>query len=147
MRPVQYIIINKGLGMTPGKMAAQAAHAAVEGVRVTQESSDGRRLHNLWYRGGHYAKIVLQVNSTKELALAQTYIRERGFRVVPIIDEGRTEFGDTLTFTALGCEIVDKDWPHAAETFSQFKLYQDEQRSKKRRFWHRKNKEKKGSGR
>lgn len=141
MRPAQYIIINKGAGMSPGKMAAQACHASCEGVRVSQETETGRKLLNLWYRGGHYMKLIMEVPDEQALHNAHHYINERGFNCVKIIDEGHTEV-EPLTATAIGVEIVDKDWPHAAETFSVFKLYRDEQRSKKRRFWHRKNKEK-----
>lgn len=141
MKPAQYIIINKGAQMSAGKMAAQAAHAAVEGVRVSQETHDGRRLLNLWNRGGHYMKLVMEVPDEHALRNAHHYIQERGFNAVLIIDEGHTEV-EPLTATAIGCEIVDKDWPHARDTFSVFKLYRDESRDKKRRFWHRKNKEK-----
>jgi PTH2 family peptidyl-tRNA hydrolase len=136
MRPAQYIIVNKGAGMSPGKMAAQAAHAAVEGVRVTQETETGQKLLNLWNRGGHYMKLVMEVPDEERLRNAYHYITERGFKAVMIVDEGHTEV-DPLTATAIGVEIVDKDWPHAAETFSVFRLYRDEQRGKKRRFWQR----------
>lgn len=144
MRPAQYIIVNKGAGMSAGKMAAQAAHAAVEGVRVTQETETGQKLLNLWNRGGHYMKLVMEVPDESTLRNAHHYIQERGFKSVMIVDEGHTEV-EPLTATAIGVEIVDKDWPHAAETFSVFKLYRDEPRNKKRRLFS-KNKEK-GSGR
>lgn len=32
--PVMYIFVNKELSMSPGKVGAQAAHAAVEGYRL-----------------------------------------------------------------------------------------------------------------
>lgn len=128
MNPVQYIIINKGLGMSAGKMAAQAAHASVEGVRISARTPNGNpwdaSIVNRWYRGGHYAKIVLEVADDAALRTALEYIRSRGFKAEMIIDEGRTELAG-LTPTAIGCEIVDKDWPHARETFSAFKLYSD----------------------
>lgn len=129
MNPVQYILINKGLGMSAGKMAAQAAHASVEGVRISAREPGSNpwdaSIVNRWYRGGHYAKIVLEVADAAALQTALEYIRARGFKAVPIIDEGRTELNG-LTWTAVGCEIVDKDWPHARETFSVFKLYKDQ---------------------
>lgn len=149
MRPVQYIILNKGAGMSPGKLAAQAAHASVEGLRASAKTEWGNpwdsSIVNLWYRAGHYTKIVLEVESEQALLNAQQYIIARGFKCGLIIDEGRTEV-DPLTLTAIGSEIVDKDWQHARDTFSVFKLYRDEQRAKKRRFRLRKNKEK-GSAR
>lgn len=124
MNPVQYILVERDNGMSPGKLAAQVAHAAVEGVRVSAKEPWGNpwdsSIVNRWYLGGHYAKIVLQCD---DLEIAERYIRERGIKVQPVIDEGRTEFGGVLTFTALGSEIVDKDNPHVRETFSVFRLY------------------------
>jgi peptidyl-tRNA hydrolase len=128
MNPVQYIIIDKGLGMSAGKMAAQACHASVEGVRISAREPNGNpwdaSLVNRWYRGGHYAKIILEVADATALRIAQAYIESRGFKTALIIDEGRTEI-PAMSATALGCEIVDKDWPHARETFSVFDLYTD----------------------
>ena len=129
MNPVQYILINKGAAMSAGKMAAQAAHASVEGVRLSARGPNGNpwdaSLVNRWYQGGHYAKIVLEVADAQALLVAKEYISSRGFKCALIIDEGRTEI-EPMTSTALGCEVVDKDWPHARETFSVFKLYTDE---------------------
>lgn len=125
MNPVQYIVLDPSVGMSPGKLAAQAAHASVEGVRISAKQPHGNpwdsSLVNRWYLGGHYAKIVLM---SHDLATAQKYIESRGFKTALIIDEGRTEI-DPLTPTALGVEIVDKDSPHVAATFSVFKLYKE----------------------
>lgn len=148
--PCQYIILNKGAGMSTGKLAAQACHAAVEGVRLSNETSDGQRLVNLWYRGGHYMKLVMEVPDQHALLRAHLYIQARGFKAALIVDEGHTEVAP-LTATAVGVEIVDKDWPHARETFSVFSLYRDakpEQRRNKRlaRIFGGNHKEKKGVG-
>lgn len=126
MNPVQYILINKGLKMSPGKMAAQACHASVEGVRISAREPGANpwdaSIVNRWYRGGHYAKIILEVADAQALLVAHQYIEARGFKASLIIDEGRTEI-PAMSPTALGCEIVDKDWPHARETFGSFQLY------------------------
>lgn len=128
MNPVQYLILNKGLGMSTGKAAAQAAHASVEGVRLSARTPNGNpwdaSIVNRWYRGGHYAKVVLEAKDSAALQIARQYIEDRGFKSALIIDEGRTEI-EPMSVTALGCEIVDKDWPHARETFSAFQLYTD----------------------
>jgi peptidyl-tRNA hydrolase len=125
MNPVQYIIANPALRLSAGKLAAQVAHASVEGVRISAKEPWGNpwdsSLVNRWYQGGHYAKVVLQ---SDDLTLAQKYIEGRGFKTALIIDEGRTEI-EPLTPTALGVEIVDKDWPHARSTFGDFKLYRE----------------------
>lgn len=130
MNPVQYILLNKEIGMSTGKAAAQAAHASVEGVRISAREPNGNpwdaSIVNRWYRGGHYAKIVLEVADAEALHVAKEYIEARGFKTSLIIDEGRTELAP-LTPTALGCEVVNKDDPHVAATFGVFNLYTDAQ--------------------
>lgn len=123
MNPVQYILVQRNNSMRPGKLAAQVAHASVEGVRISAKEAWGNpwdsTIVNRWYQGGHYAKVVLEADN---LAVAERYIRDRGFKTALIIDEGRTEVAP-LTETAIGVEILDKDMPHVRETFSVFKLY------------------------
>jgi peptidyl-tRNA hydrolase len=114
-----YSFINRGLGMTPGKIAAQAQHAAVEAYRI----SDPEMLAD-WYLGGHYCKLVMLAEDDVHLLTIQKYIEERGFKTKIIIDEGRTEIRP-LSTTALGVEIVDRDDPHTAATFETFKLYKE----------------------
>lgn len=127
MNPVQYIILNNSLPMSPGKAAAQAAHASVEGLRLNAKEPWGNpwdtTIVNRWYRGGHYAKVVL---GTHDLHTAMEYIENRGVPCTLIADEGRTEL-EGLTPTAVGCPVVDKDQPHIRETFAVFKLYTPEQ--------------------
>lgn len=112
--------------MSTGKAAAQAAHASVEGVRISAREPNGNpwdaSIVNRWYRGGHYTKIVLEVADAEALRVAKDYIEARGFKTSLIIDEGRTEI-EPMSMTALGVEILDKDQPHVRETFSVFKLY------------------------
>lgn len=124
MNPVQYIIADHTLKMTPGKLAVQVAHASVEGLRRNAKEPWGNpwdaSIVNRWYRAGHYAKVVLQ---TDDIRTAAEYLKARGIESTIIIDEGRTEFTGDLTVTALGCPVLDKDEPHVRETFSAFKLY------------------------
>lgn len=131
--------------MTPGKLAAQVAHASVEGYRLackrgadlTVRSNcatfEETGIVNRWRRGGHYAKVVLACD---DLRTAQEYIEARGFKTCLIIDEGRTEI-DPLTRTALGVEIVDKDSGHVSDTFGIFRLYRPKPADppRKRRTW------------
>jgi PTH2 family peptidyl-tRNA hydrolase len=117
MNPVMYIFANRGLKMSPGKLAAQCCHAAVEAFRISDEDMIRR-----WYHGGHYTKIILSVEDELQMANIEKYLQERGFKTVQIIDEGRTEVRP-FSRTALGVEIVDKDKPHVAESFSEFRTY------------------------
>ena len=118
-KPVMYLFINKGLGMSAGKMAAQAAHAAVEAYEISDPT-----LIKQWRLGQHYTKLVMQARDEEHLINIKKYISERGFKSKLIIDEGMTEI-DPHVPTALGVEIVDKEDPHAEATFSTFELYRD----------------------
>jgi peptidyl-tRNA hydrolase len=122
-----YLFINEGLRMSPGKIAAQAGHAAVEaallsngyaGEPMTEEKG---RLWDAWRQGGHYMKLVMSARDTQHLLTIERYLRDRGFRTALIIDEGHTEI-DPHQPTALGVAVVDKDDPHTEATFSSFQL-------------------------
>lgn len=115
-----YIFVNKGLGMSPGKMAAQAAHAAVK-------ASDGstNELRDAWNSGGHYTKLVMQARDENHLSTIEKYLNDRGFNTFMIIDEGMTEI-EPHQRTALGVAVVDKDDEHTSKTFSSFELYKPE---------------------
>lgn len=118
-RPVMYIFVNRGLGMSAGKLAAQASHAAVEAYRISALEHVSK-----WYKGGHYTKLVMLARDTDHLGTIREYIDKRGFKTTMIIDEGITEV-DAHVKTALGVEIVDKDDEHTEATFSSFELYRD----------------------
>ena len=120
-----YLFLNKGLGMSTGKAAAQVAHAAVEAYRLSPAKAQ-----NAWYLGNHYTKLVMVAEDEAQLDTYERYINDRGFRTSLIIDEGRTEI-TAHSKTALGVEIVDKADPHVQATFEGFKLYpKDEKRRK-----------------
>lgn len=130
MRPAMYIILNQNAGMSTGKAAAQASHAAVEAYRLSLgatphipcvQHDEEPNIVRRWYRGGHYTKIVL---GAENMDFVRGYIEARGFKCALIVDEGRTEIAP-FTPTAVGVEIVDKDDPHVQDTFGEFKLYND----------------------
>lgn len=129
MKPAMYIFINKGLGMSTGKTAAQASHAAVEAFRLSMKHEyavyEETNLVRLWYRGGHYMKLVMEARDSAHLRDTERYLNDRGFKTTLIIDEGHTEVAP-ITPTALGVELVDKDDPHTAATFESFRLYKDQ---------------------
>lgn len=112
-----YIFANRGLGMSPGKLAAQVAHGAVEAYLRSDPD-----LITEWRVGGHYTKLVMMAEDELHLRTIMDYLEERGFCTAPIIDEGRTEIR-AHSLTALGVAIVDKDDPHVAATFGSFKVF------------------------
>lgn len=118
-KPVMYLIANKGLKMSPGKLAAQVAHAA---VRAAMESSlDGR---DNWFKNGE-TKIVLQARDTEHLLLSQRYIEGHGIITHLVIDEGRTEV-PPLSATVLGVELVDKSDENIQMVFETFSTYKED---------------------
>lgn len=124
MKPVMYIFANKGVGMTAPKLSAQVGHA-VHLVVDNAFRNGGTVSYNAYMEGGHYTKIVLEARDEDHLRNIAQYLKDRGFKTFAIIDEGRTEIAPH-TFTALGAEIVDKDDPHTAATFSSFRTYKED---------------------
>lgn len=117
--PRMYIFLNRGLGMSAGKLAAQAAHASVEAYLVSDPG-----LVKLWYQGGHYTKLTMLAKDNEHIRTIQKYLEDRGLKTKLIIDEGRTEI-EPHQPTALGVEVVDKADPNIAAIFSSFQVYRD----------------------
>ena len=94
---VQYYVVNKELGMSVGKVAAQVAHAASGSVLRILQKQDKKELEylNRWANDGFFKKIVLKA-SQKELEK----LEEKGF--LAIHDAGLTEIPEnSLTVVAL----------------------------------------------
>lgn len=119
--PVMYIIANKGAGMSPGKLAAQVAHAAVKAYEMSRDPTNA--VVAAWDLSGH-TKLVLEARDAEHLRSAERYLNDRGIRTVLIIDEGRTEV-PPLTPTVLGVEILDKADPNVVFSMSTFKTYKE----------------------
>lgn len=99
----QVILIRKDLKMSPGKIGAQAAHAAVE---ATLKSDKG--IVSSWRNSG-MKKITLKVNSKDELYKYLQEAKDFGFVTALITDAGRTEIAPgTPTCLAIGPDNEDK---------------------------------------
>jgi PTH2 family peptidyl-tRNA hydrolase len=94
----QVIILRKDLKMTKGKAAAQASHAAVAAAVKSLRNSPTN--FNNWWNGGQM-KIVLAVDSEKELNEIENKLRRTGVIISKINDAGRTQLPPN-TATALG---------------------------------------------
>ena len=91
----QVIVVNKSLGMSQGKLAAQVAHASVLSLLNTPEGLAAGWLDN------SYPKIVLQVESTQDLLDLKSKADELKISNALVIDEGRTELSNGA-ITCLG---------------------------------------------
>ena len=92
------LVMRADLGMGRGKIAAQAAHAAVAAALA----SNGSREFRSWLRDGQ-PKVVLKVGSAEELGQIADAARAAGLAAEIIRDAGRTQLAPgTLTCCAIG---------------------------------------------
>jgi peptidyl-tRNA hydrolase, PTH2 family len=92
------LVMRADLGMGRGKIAAQAAHAAVAAAMASSGSRDFRA----WLRDGQ-PKVVLKVNGEDELYAIADRAHAAGLPVQVIEDAGRTQVAEgTPTCCAVG---------------------------------------------
>lgn len=96
--PKQAIIIRTDLGMTKGKMCAQAAHASVNALIADLHDAD--EVLAAW-RDGIHKKVCLRVRSEEELVSIYEAAKSAGLRCSLITDMGLTQL-DGPTKTAVG---------------------------------------------
>jgi PTH2 family peptidyl-tRNA hydrolase len=83
------LIVRADLGMGRGKIAAQAAHAAVAAALA----SIGTSAFEAWLRDGQ-PKVVLRAGSEEELRAIASQAAEAGLGVQVIRDAGRTQVAE-----------------------------------------------------
>ncbi|ORY64461.1 peptidyl-tRNA hydrolase PTH2-domain-containing protein [Pseudomassariella vexata] len=97
------LVVRTDLGMTKGKIAAQASHATLACYKTMSKksptSSEGQILKR-WERLGQ-AKIAVQVKSQEELLVLMGKARSLGITAEVIQDAGRTQI-DPGSLTVLG---------------------------------------------
>lgn len=136
MKPARYIFLNRGLEMSAGKCAAQAAHAetlALNDFFVEKYEHDAtwitqqEILWDKWFGDGHYAKYVMTASDATQMFTIKHYLEERGFKCYMVVDEGHTE--DTYFVpTAMAVELVNKDDERITSIFDEFRMYRDKER-------------------
>ena len=107
--PVMYLIVNKELGMRPGKIGAQTGHAVAgilfkyykSGKTLTQNK---KLVFEKWAGGGN-AKIVLKANSEEWVQLKKFIDWDTDFIVR---DEGRTQI-ESGSETVIGIFPMSKN--------------------------------------
>ena len=113
----QAIVLRADLKMSRGKAAAQAAHASCEAVFfvLRSEGKGWREWLEEWRREGQ-KKVVLRVNSERELLELYSKALRLGLPAALIVDAGMTELPPgTKTAVAVGPapeELVDKVTGH-----------------------------------
>lgn len=92
------ILVRNDVKMTKGKIAAQVAHAAVNCAFASRKKDPVK--FNKWYDTGQ-AKVVLKVDSLKDLFEFKAVAEAQGITCSLITDAGRTQI-DPGTVTCLG---------------------------------------------
>ncbi len=99
----QTILVRSDLKMSHGKMSAMVAHAAVEAALKSSKSKI-----NSWKKEG-MKKIILKVNSEKELLSFYEKAKKARLVTALIKDAGRTFFSEpTITCLAIGPDFDTK---------------------------------------
>jgi len=99
----QVILVRMDLKMDKGKLAVQCSHASVEAVLKTN-----REKVNEWLHDGA-KKVVLKVESLKELQKYKQEADDIGLKTALITDAGKTFFTKpTTTCVAIGPDDEDK---------------------------------------
>ena len=94
------LIINRKLGMSPGKVAAQAAHGAV--LATLQALKVRPEVLEIWIQQGQ-RKICLQSASEDEMLALKNRCRKKRIQFTEVHDAGLTEIpAGSLTVVVLG---------------------------------------------
>lgn len=114
VEPVMYIFLNKGIKMSKGKIAVQAAHASCKAMVISKPE-----ILKEW-DNGPFVKIMLEALNDKHIYTIEKYLNDNNIHCITICDEGRTEI-EPGSITALGVEIIDRE--KYKPIMSGFKLY------------------------
>ena len=99
----QVIVVRADIGMSCGKMAAQAAHASIGAYRKS-----GTMRRKLWEIEGE-KKIVVECNSLDELLSLEEMAKKSKLPCYVVKDAGMTELKPgTLTSIAIGPDKEEK---------------------------------------
>ena len=126
----QIIIIRKDLKMRKGKLAAQAAHAAMKVVLDRMQIQEYAKESTIWegcfvwhmtvfeseplhrWPKGAFTKVVVSVDSEEELLEIKRKAEEAGILCALVTDAGKTEFHGERTNTAVA---IGPEWASKLE--------------------------------
>lgn len=126
----QVIVIRKDLNMRKGKLAAQAAHAAMKAILDRMQISEYAKGSTIWegcyvwhitifeseplhrWLKGSFTKVVVSVDSEEELLEIKRKAEDEGILCAMVTDAGKTEFKGIPTNTAVA---VGPEWASKLE--------------------------------
>ena len=102
-------VVNHGLKMGKGKIAAQVGHASVKAALTIKDTSPA--LFEAWIRSGQQ-KVVLKATDVDEIKSLLDKAKSVGLSTHRIRDAGRTQIpAGSLTVGVIGpaqCELIDE---------------------------------------
>lgn len=121
--PTQFIFVNKGLNMNPGKVAAQIAHAEEEFFSYMINHATKEQLNNYsqMIKKNPRTTIVLEVKDTDELYKINSYLESCDIITSIYVDEKGEDY--LLEPTVMLADYVDKEDPRTKLIFENFSLY------------------------
>jgi peptidyl-tRNA hydrolase, PTH2 family len=110
-----YIVVNKNLNMSSGKIGSQCSHSSCMVVDTIYEDKNINvetiKNYKLW-KNGSYTKIVLQANEQDMKNLISEYSNKTSkIWCEYVIDEGRTEIEQGSLTTIAFCPMTKNDIP------------------------------------
>lgn len=100
------IVVRTDIKMSKGKVAAQAAHAAVSAAEYARRNRP--EWWSPWIEEGQ-RKIAVKVNSEQEILELERRARKAGLPVALIVDRGLTELPpETMTCLGIGPAPAEK---------------------------------------
>ena len=138
----QYIVINKSLNMSKGKLAAQVSHASLayflQTIRKNVISRDGETVKVLasfpadLYDGwidGVFTKVCLEAKNEAQMEKTVQKLEAAGFvegeDFFKIIDAGTTEFNGQPTWTCIGTRPLDGTDERVKGVFKRLQLFKE----------------------
>lgn len=112
--PVLYVVLNGELEMSPGKVAAQAVHAAM----LLEGNYDG-----LFVSGYKRTVVVLEAQNGETIKNLLEYLQGAGIFAAYYIDE-MSEKSQPYQITALAVEPISADDEEKRSIFAGFDLFQ-----------------------
>jgi PTH2 family peptidyl-tRNA hydrolase len=111
-KPKQVIVVNKALGMEPGKLASQVAHASMKiffdrsAIEMTENDTHkmttGLSKDMRDWVMGEFTKIVLEAKNEKQMLDIYEKALAAGLPCCLIQDNGHTVFNGVKTYTTVG---------------------------------------------
>ena len=96
------VCVRKDIGMTPGKMASQVAHACLQ-LATNLNSDRNRLLVREWQENSSEKIVVLECHSLDEMKSILSKAEQLGISTAPVADAGHTEVEPgTVTCIAVG---------------------------------------------